>query len=129
MLIIDIKFSLFFVFGLLTTMMKSCSALGPSFKVILLVSSFEIGFSMYHDSCLISLLTMLSVLFPSGPTLSEFSTSIEKGSSGFPNFSLIVFLLNWKLFESIASSTIYSELVRFPTLRVDPNNLPGKKVL
>jgi len=29
-------------------------------------------------------------------------------------------LLKWKLFESIASSTIYSELVRLPTLRVEP---------
>lgn len=38
------------------------------------------------------------------------------------------FLLNWKEFESIANSTICSELVKLPTFKVDPNNFPGKKV-
>jgi hypothetical protein len=104
--------------------MKSCSALGPNFRVILLVSSLEMGFSMYHASCLISLFTMLSFFL-----LLSLSGSIEKGNSGFPNFSLRVFLLKEKLDESIESSTICSELLRFPTLRVDPKSFPGKKVL
>jgi hypothetical protein len=93
-LIIDMRFSLFLAFGLLTTIMKSYSALGPSFRVILLVSSLEIGFSMYQDSCFISLFTILSFLFPSGPILSELSASNEYGSSGFPNFSEMFLLLN-----------------------------------
>ena len=125
MFIIDNRFSLFLAFGLRTTIMKSYSALGPSFRVILLVSSLEIGFSINQDSCLISLFTIFSVFLP----FSMVSGSIWKGSSGFPNFSLICFLLNWKLLESIDNSTIYSALERFPTLRVDTNNLPGKKVL
>lgn len=119
MLIIDSRFSVFLTLGLLTTIMKSCSAFGPSLRVILLVSSFEIGFSIYHDSCLISLLTMESVF------LSE-SASRAKGSSGLPNFSLIYFLWNWKLLESIESSTIYSELLKLPTFKVEPKSLPGK---
>lgn len=119
MFIIESRFSVFFTLGLLTTIMKSYSALGPSFKVILLVNSFEIGFSMYQDSCLISLFTIVSLF------LSD-SASSTNGSSGLLNFSLICFLLNWKLFESIESSTIYSALLRFPTFKVEPSNLPGK---
>lgn len=125
MLIIDNRFSLLLAFGLLTTMMKSCSALGPSLRVILLVSSFEIGFSMYQDSCFISLLTMFSLFLPFSAT----SASMTNGSSGLPNFSLMDFLLYWKLLESIDNSTIYSKLLRFPTFKVDPRSLPGKKVL
>ena len=124
MLIIESIFSCLLAYGLLTTTMKSYSALGPNFRVILLVNSFEMGFSIYQASCFISLFTMLSLYFPleSGP-------SRTNGSSGCPNFSLIVFLLNWKLPESIESSTICSELVRLPTLRVDPSSFPGMKVL
>jgi hypothetical protein len=82
MLIIERRFSVLLAFGLLTTIMKSYSAFGPSFNVILFVSSFEIGFSMYQDSCLISLFTRVS------PFLSSLSTaSRENGSSGFPNLS------------------------------------------
>ena len=106
--------------------MKSCSALGPSLSVILLVSSFEIGFSIYHDSCLISLLTILSLFFP---LLSAVSGEIENGSSGSENFSISYFFENWKLPESIESSTIYSHGLKFATFRVDPRSLPGKKVL
>jgi hypothetical protein len=124
MLIIDKRFSVFLAFGLLTTIMKSYSALGPSFKVILLVSSFEIGFSMYHDSCLISLFTMFSPFL-----VSLVSPSRQNGRSGLLNFSAICFLLNWKLVESTESSTIYSALLRLPTFSVDPSNLPGKNVL
>jgi hypothetical protein len=89
MFISESKFSLFLVLGLLTTTMKSCSALGPNFRVILLVSSFDMGFSMYQDSCLISLLTILSVFLPL-----HSSSSSWNGSSGLPNFSPICFLLN-----------------------------------
>lgn len=124
MLIMDKRFSHLRELGLLTTIMKSCSAFGPNLRVILLVSSFEIGFSMNQASCLISLFTMLSDFFP----FSQESASREKGRSGLLNFSPIYFLLNQKLFESIANSTIYSEFVRFPTFKVDPNNFPGKKV-
>jgi len=46
--------------GLLTTTMNSYSALGPNFSVIRLVSSLEIGFSIYHASCLNSEFTMFS---------------------------------------------------------------------
>lgn len=123
MLMIDKRFSVFLVLGLLTTMMKSYSALGPNFRVILLVSSLEMGFSIYHDSCLISLFTMLSFFLP------DSSESIEKGSSGFPNFSFICFLLNEKLLESMDNSTICSQLLRLPTFKVDPRSFPGKKVL
>jgi hypothetical protein len=94
MLIIDSKFSLFLVLGLLTTIMKSCSALGPNFNVILFVNSLEIGFSMYQDSCFISLLTMLSgflLLLPESDV--SFGSKVN-GSSGLPNFSDICFLLN-----------------------------------
>jgi hypothetical protein len=83
------------------------------------------GFSMYHDSCLISLLTIFSFFLPA----SIASGSIEKGSSGLPNFSLICFLLNWKLLESTESSTIYSQALKLPTFRVEPRSFPGKKVL
>jgi len=107
-------------------MIKSCSAFGPNFNVILLVNSLEIGFSIYHDSCLTSLFTMLSPVFL---PFSVASSVIENGSSGLPNFSLIYFLLYWKEFESIESSTICSQLVRFPTFKVDPKSLPGKKLL
>ena len=119
---IDNKFSVLFTLGLLTTIMKSYSAFGPSLSVILFVSSFEMGFSMYQDSCLISLLTIVSLF------LSD-SLSSTNGSSGLPNFSLIYFLLNWKLLESMESSTICSELLRLPTFKVDPSNLPGKNEL
>ena len=124
MLTIERRFSDFLAFGDLTTMMKSYSAFGPNFRVIRFVSSFDIGFSMYHDSCLISLFTMLSLFFKSSVSFSR-----EKGSSGFPNFSDICFRLNWKLVASTESSTIYLALLRLPTLRVDPRSLPGKKVL
>ena len=134
MLMIDIMFSLFLALGLLTTMMKSCSAFGPSFSVILLVSSLDIGFSMYHASCFISEFTIVSVLFPELPEergVSEVGDSLSRGngSSGLPNFSLICFLLNQKLAESTESSTICSELVRLPTLSVEPSSFPGKNVL
>jgi hypothetical protein len=62
---IDARFSVLLAFGDLTTMIKSCSALGPSFRVIRLVSSFEIGFSMNQASCLISEFTMVSCFLPS----------------------------------------------------------------
>ena len=122
MFIIDKRFSLFLALGDLTTIMKSYSAFGPSLRVILFVSSFEIGFSMYQDSCLISEFTMLSDFLP----FSASSGSSTKGSSGLPNFSFICFLLNWKLAESIESSTICSQEERFETLRVEPRSFPGK---
>lgn len=81
MFIIDKRFSLFFAFGLLTTMMKSYSAFGPNLRVILLVSSLEMGFSMYQASCLISLFTMVSCFLSS-----DSAAAIENGSSGFPNY-------------------------------------------
>lgn len=87
---IERRFSVLLALGLLTTIMKSCSAFGPSFRVILLVSSLEIGFSMYQASCLISLFTMFSDFLPSG---SASLGSREKGNSGFPNFSFNYFLL------------------------------------
>jgi hypothetical protein len=121
---IDSKFSDFLALGLLTTIMKSCSALGPSLRVILLVSSLEIGFSMYHASCLISLFTMFSLRLPFSSC-----TSSENGSSGLPNLSLMLVFVKLKLLESIDSSTIYSELLRLPTFRVEPSSFPGKKVL
>lgn len=121
---IERRFSVLFAFGLLTTIIKSCSAFGPNLRVIRLVSSLEIGFSMYQASCFISEFTMLS-FFLSSPSFEE----SENGSSGFPNCVLIEFLLNQKLLESIESSTIYSELLKFPTFKVDPNNFPGKKLL
>jgi|LauGreDrversion4_2_1035121.scaffolds.fasta_scaffold300701_1 type III secretory pathway component EscR len=61
--------------GLLTTMMNSYSALGPSFNVMRFVNSFEIGFSIYQDSCLISLLTIVSPFL----LLLAASPSKEKG--------------------------------------------------
>lgn len=87
---IERRFSVFLAFGDLTTMIKSCSAFGPNFNVILLVSSLEMGFSMYQDSCLISELTMLSDFFP----FSAISGLSTNGSSGLPNLSFIAFLLN-----------------------------------
>lgn len=123
MFIIERRFSLLFVLGLLTTMIKSCSALGPNLRVIRLVSSLDMGFSMYQASCLISEFTMLSDYFL------ESSFSRENGSSGWPNFSLMDFLLNWKLLASIESSTICSEEDRLQTFRFEPRSLPGKKVL
>lgn len=89
-LMIERRFSVFLAFGDLTTIMKSYSAFGPSFKVILLVNSLEIGFSMYQDSCLISLFTIVSDFLPEQ---SKASGSILKGNSGFPNLSKIFFLL------------------------------------
>lgn len=80
MLMIDRRFSLFLAFGLLTTIIKSYSALGPNLRVILLVSSLEMGFSMYQASCLISLFTMVSYF------LSDSSAAIENGNSGLPNY-------------------------------------------
>jgi hypothetical protein len=67
---IDTRFSVLFAFGDLTTMIKSCSALGPSLRVILLVSSLEMGFSMNQASCFISEFTMVSDFLPSasGPS-------------------------------------------------------------
>jgi hypothetical protein len=60
MLIKESMFWHFLILGLRTTIMKSYSAFGPNLSVILLVSSLDIGFSINHDSCLISLLTILS---------------------------------------------------------------------
>jgi hypothetical protein len=40
---------------------------------------------------------------------------------------MICFLLKEKEVASTASSTIYSQLVRFPTVKVEPKSLPGKK--
>lgn len=51
--IFDSKFAAVHSFnwtGALTTIIKSWSALGPSFKVIFLVSSLDTGFSIDHDS-------------------------------------------------------------------------------
>ena len=115
-------FSVFLALGDLTTIMKSYSAFGPNFRVILFVSSFEMGFSMYQDSCLISEFTMFSDFLP----FSASSGSSTNGNSGLPNLSLIAFLLNQKLVESIESSTIYSHDERFVTFSVDPRSLPGK---
>lgn len=106
---IERRFSVLLAFGDLTTIMKSYSALGPSFRVILFVSSFDMGFSIYQDSCLISEFTMFSDFLP----FSTSSGSSTNGNSGLPNFSFICFLLNWKLVESIESSTIYSHEERF----------------
>jgi hypothetical protein len=89
---IDNRFSVFFAFGDLTTMIKSYSAFGPSLSVILLVSSFEIGFSIYQDSCLISLLTMISFFLDASPGIGS-SGSIENGNSGLLNLSINCFLL------------------------------------
>lgn len=80
--------------GDLTTMINSCSALGPNLRVMRLVSSFEIGFSMYQASCLISLLTIVSTIFL--PLVGE--SSKEKGrllsvSLVRDHFYLMVFLL------------------------------------
>lgn len=52
--------------GLRTTMMNSCSALGPSLSVMRFVSSLEIGFSMNQLSCLTSELTSWSLPESSG---------------------------------------------------------------
>jgi len=57
-LIMESMFSDLFIWGDLTTMIKSYSAFGPSLSVILFVSSFDTGFSMNHDSYFISLLTI-----------------------------------------------------------------------
>ena len=46
---IESMFSVFCAEGARTTMMKSCSAFGPNFNVILFVSSFDTGFSTYQD--------------------------------------------------------------------------------
>ena len=56
---IESRFSVLGTVGARTTIMKSCSALGPSLRVIRFVSSFETGFSMYQASCLVSLLANL----------------------------------------------------------------------
>ena len=79
MLINEIKFSVLGGVGALTTIMKSCSAFGPSFSVILLVSSLETGFSIYQASCFRSLLLIVSppLLFADG--------SSENGSYGSSN--------------------------------------------
>jgi len=37
--------------GAQSTIMNSCSHFGPSFKVIFLVSSLVVGFSMNQQSC------------------------------------------------------------------------------
>lgn len=94
MLIIESKFSTLRTLfdGLLTTTINSYSALGPSFRVILLVSSLEIGFSIYQASCLNSLLTMLSfpVCYEDEPLdllVSEEELSMGKGRSEVTNFS------------------------------------------
>jgi hypothetical protein len=94
MLIIESKFSTLRTLfdGLLTTTINSYSALGPSLRVILFVSSLEIGFSMYQASCLNSLLTMLSlpVCYEDEPLdllVSEEVLSMGKGRSEVSNFS------------------------------------------
>jgi hypothetical protein len=81
--------------------MNSYSALGPSLRVMRLVNSFEMGFSMNHDSCLNSLFTMLSLVFPLG--LADYGLFFDsgdpsvlsrvKGKSETSNFSVIFFLL------------------------------------
>jgi hypothetical protein len=115
------KFSERLVLGALTTTIKSCSAFGPSFKVMRFVNSLETGFSMNQDSYLTSLLTTESVCF-----LSASNSLSLKGRSGVPNLSSIDFLLYFKVAASTDSSTIYSKLVRFPTLNVEPSIFPGK---
>ena len=122
-LIIDSMSTLLFALGDLTTMMKSYSAFGPSLSVIRLVSSFDTGFSMYQASCLISLFTITA------PFLSLVSDSRLKGKVGLSNFCFIWSFLQDRLLASTDSSTIYSHSERFPTLRVDPSILPGKKEL
>ena len=56
------------IVGDLTTIIKSYSAFGPNFSVILLVSSFDTGFSINQDSYLISLFSieLLSVSISKG---------------------------------------------------------------
>lgn len=49
---------LFILEGARKTIMNSCSHFGPSFRVIFLVSSFVVGFSMNQQSCCVSELTM-----------------------------------------------------------------------
>lgn len=88
--------------------MNSCSAFGPSLRVILFVSSFEIGFSMNQASCLSSEFTME---FP----FEELSYSREKGKVGLLYLSFIMVLLKLNVFESIDNSTIYSNSDVFPT--------------
>ena len=131
----SIRFTL--LLGHRNTTMNSYSALGPSLRVILLVSSREIGFSINHDSCLNSLLTMLSLLpypavcglfFYSGDPAGLLEVSIWNGRSLTSNLSAIDFLLQWKLAASIDSSTIYSKGDSFTTFRVEPRSLPGIKV-
>ena len=123
MLIIDNMSTVLFAFGDLTTIMKSYSAFGPSFRVIRLVSSFDTGFSMYQASCLISLLTITA------PFLSLLSDSRLKGRFGSSNFYLICSFLYERLLASTDNSTICSHSERLPTLSVDPSILPGKKEL
>ena len=123
MLIIDSMSTVLFAFGDLTTIMKSYSAFGPSFRVIRLVSSFDTGFSMYQASCLISLLTITA------PFLSLLSESRLKGRFGSSNFYLIYSFRYERLLASTDNSTICSHSERLPTLSVDPSILPGKKEL
>lgn len=78
---------------------------------------------MYHDSYFTSLLTNESFFL-----ICSFYSNL-KGSSGFPNFSMIAAFANLRVMASTDNSTIYSQLVRFATLSVDPSILPGKNVL
>jgi hypothetical protein len=39
---------------------------------------------------------------------------------------MIFFFVKEKVVASTASSTIYSQFVRFPTVKVEPRSLPGK---
>lgn len=137
--------SAFFACGLLMTMMKSYSALGPNLSVILLVSSFEIGFSIYHDSYFTSLFTIKG--FEASPS----PAATTKGNTyslmlfypvpdaALISFSLVTFLMSGNCFiiqsflylqlrESTDSSIIYSESLKLATMRVDPRNLPGRYV-
>ena len=123
MLIIDSISMVFFEFGDLTTIMKSCSAFGPSFRVIRLVSSFDTGFSIYQASCLTSLLTIVA------PFLSLVSESRLNGRFGSSNFCLIYSLRQDRLLASTDNSTICSHSERLPTLSVDPSIFPGKNEL